>query len=204
MTLLFPEHMLPTMPAREWAFGDLSPMAYDFLMVDPPWRFKTYSKKGVTKKGAGGQYRLMSHDEIKALPMWQLAKPDCVLWLWATAPLLPLALEVMQAWRFRYVTCGTWAKRTRTGKLRWGTGYRFRSTSELMLLGIRGHPKTARNIPSHIDGLAREHSRKPEEAYAYAERMMPHARRAEVFSRQPRPGWEAFGDEVKKFYAEAA
>ena len=199
MSLLFPETMIPVQPLARWPFGSLQPFAYDFIMIDPPWTFATRSKKGITKKGAGGQYRLMTLNDIRALPVKHLAKPDCVLWLWATAPLLPQAISIMESWGFRYVTCGSWAKRTRKGKLRWGTGYRFRSTSEPILIGIRGKPKTARNIPSHIDGLAREHSRKPEEAYAYAERMMIGARRADVFARQARPGWEAFGDQVDRF-----
>lgn len=201
MTLLFPDAMLPIQPERHWPFGELEPFGYDFIMADPPWHFSTYSAKGVTRKGAGGQYQTMSVADIRALPVWKLAKPDCVLWMWATAPLLPVALDVMEAWRFRYTTCGSWAKRTRKGKLRWGTGYRFRSTSEPIIIGIRGKPRTARNVPSHIDGLAREHSRKPEEAYAYAERMMPGARRADLFSRQVRPGWEGFGNEIQKFEA---
>jgi hypothetical protein len=125
-------------------------------------------------------------------------------WVSASFVLSGPMLEVVRAWRFEYVTMGTWAKRTKTGKLRWGTGYRLRSTSEPFLIGVRGSPKNARNVPSHIDGLAREHSRKPEEAYAAAERLMPHARRADVFSRQRRPGWDSFGDEDGKFDEVAA
>jgi N6-adenosine-specific RNA methylase IME4 len=37
-----------------------------------------------------------------------------------------------------------------------------------------------------------------------AERMMPGARRADVFSRELREGWEAFGDELAKFSEAAA
>lgn len=202
--MLFAPEDLPIAPLPAWPWGELEPHAYDLICIDPPWRFKVRSDKGLTSKGAGFHYKTMPLHEIKALPVWALAKPNCLLWMWATAPLLPQALEVMEAWRFQYVTMGSWAKRTRTGKLRWGTGYRLRSTSEPFLIGVRGNPRNARNVPSHIDGLARENSRKPEEAYAFAERLMPDARRADVFSRQRRPGWENWGDEATKFDEVAA
>lgn len=199
MNLLFRTEDLPIAPVPSWPWGDLEPLAFDLIVADPPWRFSTWGAKGVTRKGAGGQYRVMSLADIKALPVWALAAPNSMLWLWATAPMLPQALEVMAAWRFQYVTMGSWAKRTRTGKLRWGTGYRLRSTSEPFLIGIRGNPKNARNVPSHIDGLAREHSRKPDEAFAFAERLMPGARRVELFSRQSRQGWSTWGDQAQQF-----
>jgi N6-adenosine-specific RNA methylase IME4 len=47
--------------------------------------------------------------------------------------------------------------------------------------------------------LAREHSRKPEEAYRAAELLMPNARRLELYSRTNRPGWDAYGFEAGKF-----
>ena len=41
-----------------------------------------------------------------------------------------------------------------------------------------------------FDGLARQHSRKPEEAYDLVDALLPsHARKADIFSRQVRPGW---------------
>jgi hypothetical protein len=53
-----------------------------------------------------------------------------------------------------------------------------------------------------LDGLARQHSRKPEEAYDLVDALLPsHARKADIFSRQVRPGWDSWGDEVDKFEA---
>lgn len=202
--LLFPIEMLPVQTRPDWPFGELRPRSFDLLMVDPPWAFAVRSPKGITAKGAGGQYATMTLDEIKALPVGELAAADAVMWLWATAPMLRQAIDAMAEWGFAYSTMGTWAKRTNTGKLRWGTGYRLRSTSEPFLIGTRGKPKTSRAIPSHIDGLAREHSRKPEECYRLAEKMLPSAKRVEIFSRQKRPGWDAWGFESDKFKEPAA
>ena len=52
-----------------------------------------------------------------------------------------------------------------------------------------------------IEAKVREHSRKPDEAFEAAENLMPDARRIELFSRQLRPGWTVWGDEVGKFDA---
>lgn len=180
-----------------WPFGDLQPFSFDLIMADVPWRFGLWGKH--TSKAAAGQYDVMSLDDIKALPVGDLAKPDCVLWMWATAPMLPQAFEVIQAWSFDYKTSGVWLKRTINGKFRIATGYRLRSCHEPFLIATIGNPKTPRNIPSAFDGRAREHSRKPDEAYALAERMVPDGRRLDLFSREPRPGWDQFGNETAKF-----
>ena len=58
--------------------------------------------------------------------------------------------------------------------------------------------------PTVCDGVAREHSRKPEEFYDLCDRVMPHARRADVFGRQSRPGWHVSGNERTKFDQVAA
>ncbi|MBR9837053.1 MAG: DNA methyltransferase [Rhodobacteraceae bacterium] len=168
-------------------------------MADPPWRFSTRSSKGVTRKGAGGQYRTMSLADIIAMPVADIAAEDCLLWLWATNPMLPQAFEVMAGWGFTFKTAGHWAKTTRHGKLAFGTGYILRCAGEPFLIGTRGRPVTTRSVRSVVMGPVREHSRKPEIAFKEAERLMPEARRIELFSREERPGWRSWGDETGKF-----
>jgi N6-adenosine-specific RNA methylase IME4 len=181
-----------------WAWPGLEPHAYDLIMIDPPWRFELYSAKGEAKS-AQAHYETMSLDAIKALPVRMLAKPNCLLWLWATAPMLPQQLECLDAWGFGYKSEGVWVKTTVNGKVGFGTGYGFRGSHEPIILAGVGSPQVTHSTRSVIMGLARGHSRKPDAAYAAAEAMMPSARRADVFSRQTRPGWEAFGKEAGKF-----
>lgn len=176
---------------------------YDLIMADPPWRFATRSAKGITAKGAEGQYLCMSMADISALPVASLAAPDCLLWLWATNPLLPECLNVAESWGFTFKTAGHWSKKTTGGKQAFGTGYILRCAGEPFIIATRGQPKTSRSVRSVIEGLVREHSRKPEEAFAAAEALMPTARRVELFSRQRRAGWDSWGLEAAKF-AEAA
>lgn len=168
---------------------------YDLIMADPPWQYENWSSAG-EGKNAAQKYTCQSMDWVKSLPVGHLAAPDCLLWLWATNPLLDLAFEVMAAWGFTFKTAGHWSKKTVNGKQAFGTGYVLRCAGEPFLIGTIGQPKCARNVRSVIEGPVREHSRKPDEAFAAAEALIPNARRIELFSRQERAGWDVMGDQI--------
>lgn len=183
---------------RSGPFKGLARDGYDLIMADPAWMFHVYSEKGIAKNPQA-HYDCMSIDAIKAMPVAQLAAPNCLLWLWCTNPIIDQAIEVLRAWSFTFKTAGTWVKRTKNGVLHFGIGYHLRSANEPFLIGTIGSPQTANNVRSAIEGVVREHSRKPEEAFAAAEQLMPHARRLELFSRQARPGWTGWGDQADHF-----
>jgi len=190
------------------------------IMADPPWIFENFSAKGEAKN-AKAQYDCTPVEWISGLPVSVLAADDCLLWLWATNPMLPQAMQVLDAWGFTFKTAGTWVKRTVHGKDAFGTGYILRSSNEPFLIGTRGHPKTTRSTRSTvatygdgriyadagdwpkmsitIEAVAREHSRKPDAAFLAAESLMPDVRRIELFSRESRTGWSNWGDESEKF-----
>lgn len=188
-----------------WYWQDLEPRAYNFIMIDPPWRFETYSDKG-KEKSPDQHYDTMPLDEIRALPVRELARDDCFLWLWAINPMGYDCIKTMvEFWRFEYVTMGVWNKKTVNDKDHFGTGYFFRGSTEPVIIGKVGCPKvSSKSERSGFEGLVRENSRKPESAYKICERLSPFGRRADVFSRQSRPGWEAFGNEATKFDEAAA
>lgn len=193
LTTLFPQsEMVP-----DWRWGDLAG-GYELIMADPPWHFALWSAEG-EEKSPQAHYDTMTLADIMALRVDYLAAPDCLLWLWATAPMLPQALEVLAAWRFTYVTMGCWHKTTRHGRTQFGPGYVLRSAGEPYLIGKRGKPKTTHATRNIVVGEVREHSRKPEAAYRDAEALMPDARRLDLFSRASRPGWDAWGNEAGKF-----
>lgn len=190
-----------------WPFFPLKMFSYDVGMIDCPWPFETYSNKG-QKKGPEAQYRTMTMDEIAALPVGDLFSDAGILVHWCTWPLIEQQAGIMRRWGFTPVTGGAWAKRTASGRLRWGTGYVLRSVCEPFLIGSLNRT-TARGSSitnmietleaAGIDGLAREHSRKPDEAYDLIEALSPGARRVDLFSRQSRPGWDSWGHEATKF-----
>ena len=108
---------------------------YQIIYADPPWQFKTYSKKGSLQKSADCHYSCMSMEDIMALPVETLAAEDCVLFLWVTFPLLREGLETMRRWGFTYKTCGfNWVKRNKKADS-WfmGLGYWTRSNAGIQM-----------------------------------------------------------------------
>jgi N6-adenosine-specific RNA methylase IME4 len=174
---------------------------FNMLMIDPPWLIRTNSPAAPGKNPAS-KYACAPRDWIKALPIRDaLAADDALVWLWAINPMLDQALDVLQAWGFRFCTSGHWAKTTKTGKQHFGTGFVLRNAGEPFLLGKIGRPKTTRATRSVVMGLARTHSQKPEEGYVAAQALMPDAHRIELFSRTDRPGWTCWGAEAGKLNA---
>ena len=60
------------------------------------------------------------------------------------------------------------------------------------------HPPPSARPDSVIEAPRREHSRKPDEVYGLIERMYPDLPRIELFARQVRPGWAAWGNEIEQ------
>jgi len=186
-----------------WFFDPLFPLHYEHIVIDPPWGFDLYSEEGA-KKSALAKYELMKDADILSLPVGSLASMNCLLYCWATAPQLPLAIECVKAWGFQYKSFLLWRKTTASGKVRMGPGYRVRTTGEIVVVATLGNPKQSAVPQTIFDGIAREHSRKPDEFYAICDRVMPHARRADIFARESRAGWHSFGNEATKFDEVAA
>ena len=168
---------------------------YSVILADPPWRYERSKVQGA----AENHYPTMSTEEIRALPVKELADRDCALFLWATFPLLRKAWGVMDAWGFTYKTVAfVWIKLTPSGDdLHTGLGWWTRANAEICLLATRGHPRRqARNVHQVILSPVMEHSRKPAEARRRIEALMGDVPRIELFARQYPPGWDVWGNEV--------
>jgi N6-adenosine-specific RNA methylase IME4 len=189
---------LMSMPA--WPWGELQPRHYRCILTDPPWRFRTYAETGLTKSPQD-HYACMDLRAILALPVPMLAHPKgCALVLWATAPMIPEALATIDAWGFRFVTQGAWAKQSRRGTgWAFSTGYWMRSASEFFMIAKAGDIGPLNHITRNlIVAPVREHSRKPDEFRPVIEALIP-GPRCELFARERAPGWDAWGNEVEKF-----
>lgn len=174
---------------------------YGFAKIDPPWRFETYSEEG-KGKSAEQHYECWDIERIYSLPISDLARPDGMwVWLYTTAPMLLEAIECFKRWGVTYVSNGVWVKMTKdNSRPTFGTGYVLRNCHEPFLIGKIGKPKVHdRGCRSAILSPRREHSRKPEEGYDLAERIAGPHPKADVFARQLRSGWDAFGDQLEKF-----
>ena len=115
-----------------------------------------------------------SLEEIKALPVSELASTRSHLYLWVPNALLAEGLEVMKAWGFTYKTNLIWYKtRLDGGPDGRGVGFYFRNVTELLLFGVRGKLRTLKPGRRQVNLIAcakREHSRKPEAFYELIER----------------------------------
>lgn len=137
---------------------------YGVIYADPPWRYRDKALSG--DRGAGCKYDVMSLEDIKNLPVKELAQDDCALFMWVTMPFLEDAFSVMRAWGFEYKTCAfTWIKQNKKAdSLFWGMGNWTRANAELCLLGVRGKPKRKdAGVHSVIISHIEEHSKKPSE-----------------------------------------
>ena len=126
---------------------------YSIIYADPPWAYRTYSKKG-QGRSAESHYPTMCIEDIKALPVGELAAKDCALFLWITFPCLCEALEVLTAWGFSYKTVAfVWVKQNRrnddlfTGMGYWTSLLRRDIRSVLTPVCVRSSSATSKSIP---------------------------------------------------------
>jgi len=157
---------------------------FQVIVADPPWRYES---------GNDLPYPTMDLEEIKAMPIVEIADENAVLWLWTTNAHLRVAFEVVEAWGFEYRTLLTWVKD------RMGTGEWLRGQTEHCMLAVRGKPVFVHGGHSSVlEASRREHSRKPEEFYVLVEATSPGGK-VELFCRQRREGWQVFGNEIERF-----
>ena len=135
----------------------------------------------------------MGIEEIKALPVVELAEQDAILWLWTTNAHLRVAFDVLEAWGFEYKALLTCVKD------RMGTGEWLRGQTEHCLLAARGKPVFLHGQHTTvICADRREHSRKPDVFYGLVEATCPGSR-LDLFCREPRKGWQVYGNDAGYF-----
>lgn len=176
----------------DWPFGSLRMFGYGGIIADPAWSYEMYGEGGYDKSPEA-HYDTMGDEEICALPVDLLASGDCLLFMWAIWPKMPVALQVMRSWGFTYKTGGSWTKTTRTGKRAFGTGYILRSSCEPFLIGTIGSPAIgSRSVRNLIESPRRLHSQKPPEAREMVTKLRPASFCAELFAIEPWPGHDTW------------
>ena len=167
---------------------------FGVIVADPPWRFHVWAEESGSGRSASAHYPVSDLDAIKTLDVRSISADDAVLFLWAPAPMLPQALEVMAAWGFAYKAHVVWL----IDKL--GLGYWARSKHELLLIGTRGDvvaPAPGTQWPSVIEAPTGKHSAKPEIFLDTIDSLYPNLPKIELYRRgKARPGWIAWGAEA--------
>lgn len=190
---------------------------YKCIAADPPWHFRARTALQVgnwtSRRDAEKHYPVMALENITAMPVKSVAAADEHLFIWTTGPCLRQTFDVIDAWGFRYSGVAfTWVKLKRSHDerqlcalpiaerdLHVGLGLTTRKNAEFCLLARRGSARrVARDVREIILAPVREHSRKPDEFFARVERYCE-GPRLELFARQRRPGWDAFGNQIDKF-----
>lgn len=167
---------------------------FNVIAMDPPWPYdddasaETYDPAG---RRASNPYPEISLKDLARLEL--PAASDCVLWLWTTHKFMRHVFPLLDTWGFEDKAIVTWVK-DRMGLGRW-----LRSQSEFCIMAVKGNPVlTLTNQTTIIQGPMRQHSRKPDEFYAMVDSLC-HGRKLDYYSREPRDGWEQYGDEIGKF-----
>ena len=176
------------------------------ILADPPWQFQNRTGKMAPEHKRLNRYPTMKLDEIKALPVSEIADDPCHLYLWVPNALLPEGLEVMKEWGFQYKSNIVWEKVRKDGQPDGrGVGFYFRNVTEMLLFGTRGTSNTrtlapARSQVNLLRTIKREHSRKPDEIFEIIESCSsgPYL---ELFARGTRENWVLWGNQAEEDYA---
>jgi N6-adenosine-specific RNA methylase IME4 len=165
---------------------------YQIIYADPPWKYRDQGRKL--------HYTRQEKDWICNLPVQNILEENCFLFLWATMPLLPESLEVIEKWGFQYKTSGfVWIKRNKKTQSTWfwGMGNWTRANSELCLLATKGKPKrVSAAVHSVVDTPIEKHSKKPDVVKDRIVQLCGDLPRIELFARQKTIGWDSWGNEV--------
>lgn len=181
---------------------------FDIIYADPPWDYNGKLQFDKSSKGkddidlsrkifistAAFKYPTLKTNELMKLSVDEIAKDDCILFMWTSNPHLAQAIELAKAWGFQYKTVAfVW------DKMNHNPGQYTLSNSELCLLFKRGRipkPRGARNVKQLVRAPRKKHSEKPIEVMQGIEMMFPTQKRIELFARNKVKGWTLWGLDV--------
>ena len=189
-------------------YPPLPDQQYDIIYADPPWHYNgklQFDKSSKSKEeidlqrkifisSSSFKYPTLKTSELKKLAVTDIAKEDCLLFMWTTNPHLDQALELGKAWGFEYKTVAfVWNKMVHN------PGQYTLSYCELCLLFKRGkipRPRGARNVKQLVDSPRTGHSEKPLKVMEGIDKMFPTQQRIELFARKRVRGWDAWGLDI--------
>jgi N6-adenosine-specific RNA methylase IME4 len=179
---------------------------FQTAIVDPPWDYARTSSSDKLGGYSDKQYEPLTTAALAELPVGELV--GGVLLLWATGPMMPSALALVDAWGFEFITLTYWLKTSPLGhpqetfdgrttfKRHMGVGYWFRGDVEPVVVAKRkGTPSYRTGRRASFLRPAMRHSAKPDYLHELAEEFFP-GPYLELFARRSRPGWTCLGDGI--------
>ena len=170
---------------------------YRVIYADPPWDFE--NKIGCIGSNVKDHYETLTIERIKNIDISKISKKDAVLFLWCCEANLKEAIQVIEAWGFRYKTVAfVWIK-TKNGKRVTNPAPWTSKCCEFCLLGTKGSVnKYVKTRPHELVVSERnKHSEKPENVRKRIEQMFPKSLKIELFARKKVKGWDCFGNEIE-------
>ena len=169
---------------------------YDIIYLDPPWKYlggPQHTKVG-SSGGAETHYPVLTLKQLATLDIPSIAKDDCLLFMWATAPKLDWAIRLGLHWEFKYITIAfVW------DKIKLNPGNYTMSQCEYVLVFKKGkipQPKYKTNIRQLLSEKRKEHSMKPDTIRNRITLIFPYQDKIELFARKESYGWDSWGNEV--------
>lgn len=168
---------------------------FNIIYADPAWKYWEGGEKNQEL-----HYQTMGIQEIKGLPVDKIADENCILFMWATWPILPDALEIIKHWGFKYSTAGfVWVKKNKkSDSWFFGCGSWTRANSEFCLIATKGKiNRMEADISQVLDDQIAEHSEKPSRVRDLIVRLVGNLPRIELFSRNDnKDGWFNWGNKI--------
>jgi N6-adenosine-specific RNA methylase IME4 len=179
---------------------------YKTIVADPPWRYSgsgPASSKQHRPNSYGAspssheRYGSMSIKELSDMPIRRMSEDKAHLYLWVTNAFIERGWQLCKDWGFDPKTVVTWGKVKSNGTPSMKTGYYFRGATEHFIFATKGNLrlKTKEAFPTLFLSERLPHSVKPEWFYELVEHVS-YDRRLELFARNNRDGWDAFGNQV--------
>lgn len=176
---------------------------YKIIYADPPWEYgnKVFRKFRLNKNAGSASYHYdtLTIDQISDLPIQEITDENCILFMWATFPNLPQALQVIESWGFEYKTLGfSWIKKNKNQGYFFGIGHYTKSNCEVCLIAVKGQPKIINDtLSSVLISPIRGHSQKPNIVRNKIVQLMGDLPRIELFARTKVHGWDVWGNDEK-------
>lgn len=170
---------------------------YSIIYADPPWCYDAsdfLAEKSLITKNRNTQYATMDFEDLKALPVQNIAEKDCLLFMRTTSAFVYGAIEVGMTWGFKFSVVGfVWDKQAIN------PGNYTLSNCEFVLIFKKGKiptPRGLRNVRAMISEKRKKHSAKPAEVRNRIVQMFPSSSRIELFAREKVKGWDSWGNEI--------
>jgi N6-adenosine-specific RNA methylase IME4 len=180
---------------------------YRVILADPPWQFADRGTR-MAPSYAGpartyAHYSVMGLDGICSMGQWvkSQALDDSALLLWAPGAFVidGSVARVAKEWGFVPKQLCEWVKTSKSGKPRIGAGHYARLCTEALVICTRGRMAPLvkdHGVPNIIFAERAAHSAKPDESYAFIEKLFP-GPYLELFARRRySKRWDVWGNQA--------